>query len=657
MPLGVALEVDGHWKGSDVAGSLLDENVEHGHRAAQAHGAQAKLVAQNLDLILQGRQPRIGVRRSQRPDQRLLGKKSRTFKVAPQTDTNHERGARARPAPLHRLHNEIDDPAQTLRGLEHGERALVLRTAAFGEAHEPDTIAGHKAHVQNGRRVVTGVGTAMGRFRHARSPQTTVSIRSAHTLVDSIRQGAAHDMHLLPHLGKDYCQSCVLAQRNPFRRSDSCILEQLLQDLATQLRLLTYERSLQRRSDIIAQLRARGPEQRLNRLSDLTHVQFSHGGSSVMIALSGAPGWVIKLILACSEVSARLAPIADKKASARNSGECAAVQEIHAVRVLSGIQPSGRLHIGNYFGALRQHLALQEANECLYFMASYHALTSLHNPDEMRQNTLDVALDYLTLGLDPSRTLLFRQQDVPEVTELTWIFSCVTPMGLLERAHSYKDKVARGLMPNVGLFSYPVLMAADILIYRSHLVPVGMDQKQHIEITRDIATKFNNQFGDIFPLPDGYILEETAVVPGVDGRKMSKSYGNEIEIFDEGASLKRRVMSIVTDSTPVEEPKDPETSTPFLLLKLVASPEETAYWAERYRAGGMGYGEVKKRLLELLDEFFGPLRERRRQLAKDTAYVEDVLRESGRKARLLAHETMELVREATGFPISYQPPL
>jgi len=289
-------------------------------------------------------------------------------------------------------------------------------------------------------------------------------------------------------------------------------------------------------------------------------------------------------------------------------------------------------------------------------MASYHALTTVQDPGEMRQNTLDVALDYLTLGLDPTRTLLFRQQDVPEVTELTWIFSCVTPMGLLERAHSYKDKVGRGIMPNVGLFSYPILMAADILIYRSNLVPVGMDQKQHIEITRDIASKFNSRFGDIFPLPDGYILEETAVVPGVDGRKMSKSYGNEIEIFDEGSSLKRRVMSIVTDSTPVEEPKDPETSTPFLLLKLVSSPEEAEYWADRYRAGGMGYGEVKKRLLELLNEFFGPLRDRRRELARDSAYVEDVLRESGRKARSLAHQTMELVREATGFPISYRVP-
>ena len=326
------------------------------------------------------------------------------------------------------------------------------------------------------------------------------------------------------------------------------------------------------------------------------------------------------------------------------------------MRVLSGIQPSGRLHIGNYFGALRQHLALQDTNECLYFMASYHALTTVQDADLMREYTLDVALDYLALGLNPEKTLLFRQQDVPEVTELTWILSCVTPTGLLERAHSYKDKVARGIMPNVGLFAYPVLMAADILIYRSDLVPVGLDQKQHIEITRDIATKFNNQFAPVFPLPDAYILEDTAVVPGLDGRKMSKSYGNEIELFEEGLALRRRVMNIVTDSAPVEAPKEPEASTPFLLLKLVASPEETEYWAERYRAGGMGYGEVKQRLYELLEEYFRPLRERRHELEKDTDYVEAVLRESGRKARSFAHETMELVREATGFPISYHPP-
>lgn len=326
------------------------------------------------------------------------------------------------------------------------------------------------------------------------------------------------------------------------------------------------------------------------------------------------------------------------------------------MRVLSGIQPSGRLHIGNYFGALRQHLALQEENECLYFMASYHALTTVQQASLMREYTLEVALDYLTFGLDPERTLLFAQQDVPEVTELAWIFGCVTPMGLLERAHSYKDKVAQGIMANVGLFSYPVLQAADILIYRSDVVPVGMDQKQHIEITRDIAAKFNNQFGEIFPLPDGYILEETAVVPGIDGRKMSKSYGNEIELFLEPKALRKRVMSIVTDSAPVEAAKDPESSIPYLYLKLVVPPQEAEYWAERYKAGGLGYGEVKQRLFEALEEFLRPYREKRQELARDMGYVKEVLRESGRRARIIANETMNLVREATGLPISYRQP-
>lgn len=327
------------------------------------------------------------------------------------------------------------------------------------------------------------------------------------------------------------------------------------------------------------------------------------------------------------------------------------------MRILSGIQPSGRLHIGNYFGAMRQHLALQAENEAYYFMATYHALTTVKDPDELRALTLAVAMDYLALGLDPGKTVLFRQQDVPETTELAWILSCVTPMGLLERATSYKDKVAQGLMPNHGLFAYPVLQAADILIYLSDLVPVGQDQKQHIEITRDIATKFNNQYGGIFVVPDAYILESTAIVPGVDGRKMSKSYGNEIGMFEEGAALRKRVMSIVTDSAGVEDPKDPETSTPFLLLKLMASPEETAQWAERYRAGGMGYGEVKQRLLELLEETFSPFREKRRELERDPGYVEDVLRDGGRRARAVAHQVMERVREAIGLPISYTPPV
>ncbi len=326
------------------------------------------------------------------------------------------------------------------------------------------------------------------------------------------------------------------------------------------------------------------------------------------------------------------------------------------MRILSGIQPSGRLHIGNYFGAMRQHLQLQTENEAFYFMASYHALTTVKDPAEMRALTLDVAMDYLALGLDPSRTALFTQQDVPEVTELAWILSCVTPMGLLERAVSYKEKVAQGLMANHGLFAYPVLQAADILVYGSDLVPVGQDQKQHIEITRDIALKFNAQFGDILVIPDAYILESTAVVPGVDGRKMSKSYGNDIGMFEEGKTLKKKVMGIVTDSAGVDDPKDPERSTPFLLLRLMASPQETEEWAARYRTGGMGYGEVKARVVELLDETFGPFRERRHALEADPGHVREVLQEGGRRARREAHAMMEKVRAAVGLPISYVPP-
>ncbi len=323
------------------------------------------------------------------------------------------------------------------------------------------------------------------------------------------------------------------------------------------------------------------------------------------------------------------------------------------MRVLSGIQPSGRPHLGNYFGALRQYIALQEGNDPFYFIASYHALTAVQEPGLMREYTTGVALDFLALGLDPQKSALFAQQDVPEVTELAWILSCVTPMGLLERAVSYKDKVAQGLAPNHGLFAYPVLQAADILIYLSDIVPVGQDQKQHLEMTRDIAGKFNQQFGEVFVLPKPYILDATAVVPGTDGRKMSKSYGNEIGIFDEGKELKKKIMSIVTDSAPVDAPKDPSDSTPFQLLSLIATPEETKEWEARYEAGGMGYGEIKARLLQLIDEHFAPFRERRRELASSPDYVTDVLREGGAKARAVAQQVMHRVREVTGLPTTY----
>jgi tryptophanyl-tRNA synthetase len=325
-------------------------------------------------------------------------------------------------------------------------------------------------------------------------------------------------------------------------------------------------------------------------------------------------------------------------------------------RYLSGIQPSGKLHLGNYFGAIKQHIELQTAGECFYFIADYHALTTLpdlekdraRRPQVLSENVRDVALDYLALGLDPERVTLFRQSDVPEVTELAWIFATVTGMGLLERAHSYKDKVQQGLTPSVGLFTYPLLMAADILIYRSHIVPVGKDQVQHIEMTRDMATYFNLNYREVFPLPD-YQLGVAPVVPGTDGRKMSKSYGNTIEIFAEGKALRKAVMSIVTDSATVEQPKDPDASVVYQLYKLFATPAEQEALAARYRAGGMGYGEAKQALLDKIDAHFAAARAKRKELAARPGYVEEVLARGAARARAEARKTMALVREAVGF--------
>lgn len=319
------------------------------------------------------------------------------------------------------------------------------------------------------------------------------------------------------------------------------------------------------------------------------------------------------------------------------------------MRVLSGIQPSGRLHIGNYFGAMRQHLQLQAQNEGFYFIADYHALTSGPKPDDLRQNKLAVAMDYLALGLDTEKTVFWCQSDVPQVTELCWILSNVTPKALLERCVSYKDKIAQGLSPNQGLFSYPVLQAADILIFDSNLVPVGADQKQHIEITRDIAGFFNNAYGETFVLPKEYILESVAVVPGIDGRKMSKSYDNTIEIFEPENSVKKKVMRIVTDSTPVESPKDPDKCNVFALLKLVASPEELAEWDKKYRQGGTGYGDVKKRVVELLIEYFKPYRQKRAELEKNIDYVNKILKEGAEKAAAVANVTLKKARKAVGI--------
>ncbi len=318
------------------------------------------------------------------------------------------------------------------------------------------------------------------------------------------------------------------------------------------------------------------------------------------------------------------------------------------LRILSGVQPSGKLHLGNYFGAIKQHIELQDEGECFYFIADLHALTTIQNAEELQANVRDVALDYLALGLDPKKTVFFRQSDVPEVTELAWIFSTVTGMGLLERAHSYKDKVARGLPASVGLFFYPVLMAADILIYRSHLVPVGQDQVQHLEITRDIAGYFNHTYGEIFPLPQ-YRLGQAPVVPGLDGKKMSKSYGNTIEIFAEGKELKKKVMSIVTDSTPLEAPKDPDKCNVFKLYSLFATPQEQQELAEKYRAGGFGYGQAKQMLYEKIEQYFATARQRRRELAKEPGLVEEVLRQGAARARAEARATMALVRRAVGL--------
>lgn len=325
------------------------------------------------------------------------------------------------------------------------------------------------------------------------------------------------------------------------------------------------------------------------------------------------------------------------------------MQNIKNKIVLSGLQSSGKLHIGNYFGAIRQHIMLQEDNECYYFIANYHALTTIQNRKALEENTLMMAVDYLALGLDPQKSALFIQSDVPEVTELAWILSTVTPMGLLERAHSYKDKIAKGISPNHGLFAYPVLMAADILIYDSDYVPVGKDQKQHIEMTRDMAGKLNAIYGDVLKIPEEYILPEVESVPGIDGQKMSKSYGNTIDIFMDYKELKSRVMSIVTDSTPLDKPKDPDTSTIYMLYKLFGTPEETTDMREKFLAGGYGYGHAKKELLEKIHSHFENQRKRRSELENNLDYIEAVLKDGAERARKRAVKVIERVQHASGI--------
>ena len=323
------------------------------------------------------------------------------------------------------------------------------------------------------------------------------------------------------------------------------------------------------------------------------------------------------------------------------------------MRSLSGIQPSGRLHIGNYFGAIRQYLQLQEqGNECFYFIANYHAMTSLREADQMREMCLHVAKAYIALGIDPARSAFFLQSDVPQVTELCWMLNTVCPVSMMEKATSYKDKVAKGLAASMGLFDYPVLQAADIVIYDANIVPVGQDQKQHIEMTRDLAGKFNREYKtEALVLPEPYIVDAVAIVPGIDGQKMSKSYHNTIEIFQTAKQTKKRCGKILTDATPLEDPKDPDGCNVFALLKLVADEAELAEIAASYRAGGYGYGHAKNRLAELLNELFADARTVYDGLNDDD--VMDILKDGGQRARTVAEETLVRVREASGIITTY----
>jgi len=325
------------------------------------------------------------------------------------------------------------------------------------------------------------------------------------------------------------------------------------------------------------------------------------------------------------------------------------------MRILSGIQPSGALHLGNYFGMMLPAIELQQRGEALYFIADYHSMTSLTDAEQRRKNTFDVALDFLACGLDPSRSIFFKQSDVPEVTELTWLLSTVTPMGLLERCHSYKDKKARLAgddldRVNHGLFAYPVLMAADILIYDSHIVPVGQDQKQHVEVTRDVAIKFNNLYGETFVVPEPQIRGEVAKVPGLDGEKMSKSYGNTIEIFGEEKVLRKKIMSIVMDSrTPAEPKPDAGKNLAVQLLKLVAPADVAVDYEARLGAGGLGYGDLKKKLFECYWDYFAAARARRAELAANPDQVREILRQGADKARAIASVVLKRARRACGI--------
>lgn len=320
-------------------------------------------------------------------------------------------------------------------------------------------------------------------------------------------------------------------------------------------------------------------------------------------------------------------------------------------RILTGIQPSGILHIGNYFGAMKASIELQNQNpgDTYLFIADLHSLTVNPKPEDLRMRIRRLALDYLACGLDPEKTAFFRQSDIQGVCELTWILNTITGLGLLERAHSYKDKIAKGFIPNNGLFSYPVLMAADILLYKSNAVPVGKDQKQHLEITRDIAIKFNQMYREVFVIPEPIISESVAVIPGTDGQKMSKSYNNTIELFGNEKAIRKKIMSIPTDSTPMEDPKDPDKCNIFALFKLFSNEQQVADLAAKYRAGNFGYGHAKQALFEAYMDYFAPMRRRREELEKEPGYIDEVLRKGAEKANAVAAQTMDKVYRAVGL--------
>lgn len=319
------------------------------------------------------------------------------------------------------------------------------------------------------------------------------------------------------------------------------------------------------------------------------------------------------------------------------------------MRILSGIKPSGTIHIGNYLGMIRPMVESQNRGELFCFIANLHSLTTMFDATLMAQYTNDALLDLLSLGIDPEKSVLWIQSDVPEVAELTWYLNNVTPVGLLERCHAYKDAIAKNIPPNNGLFSYPVLMAADILMYQTNRVPVGKDQKQHVEVARDIAIKFNGTYGEAFTIPEEEIAEEISVIPGINGQKMSKSYNNTIEIFGDEKQLRKKVMSIVTDATPVEAPKDPDSSIIYILYNLFASDKLSTELSDRFRAGGMGYGDAKKQLFEKLWEYFTPYRLKRDELVKNMDFVETIRRSGAEKARAIATQTIDKVRKLVGI--------